>query len=320
MKTPDIIPFGLMPGTTQFDSLLRDCPIEQYRNKFEPLRRLTPRALRAEVASAARVITPVFVPEFLKRCRAGLDLGGFLQKGGTLIVERGDANEEASRITMGGIIMLVTEHCENRPKPDPPVRLYLDECTNARTAGNFEERKAGETRKSGLSWYFLCQWPNFPNGPEGFYQNCNRKEIYRTGHYDLARKLAAIAAPGFPSTDDESHAQRVARLADAITNFQPGQRLVTDRTGSRIERLPMLDNPLPDWPGLREASLQRKIEWIRARPEYGVPCTPSSVSSSESSPRRPSKSQSSSPAERWQRGRRKPADGSSSNDGEEDSR
>lgn len=188
MKRPDIVPYGFIPDTSQFRSLLRDCSRPEIRHKFEALEKLNPRALRAEIGSAARPINAVFQsPAFLKRCRLGFDLGRFLQNRGKLIVERGDENEDVNRTIMGAISMLVTEHCESRAQPSPPVRIYLDECTNARTAGHFEERKAGETRKVGLSWYFMCQWPNFPNGPEGFYQNCNRKEIYRTGHYDLAQ-------------------------------------------------------------------------------------------------------------------------------------
>src|ERR1051326_2590887 len=234
-KSPEIIPFGFMPGTVEFRALLRDCSVDAFRHKFESLEKLGPRALRAEVGSAARLINPVFrAPEFLKRCRSGFDLGAFIQRRGTLIIERGDANEDVNRIITGAIVMLVTEHCETRPAPYPPVRIYLDECTNARTAGNYEERKAGETRKYGLSWYLMCQWPNFPNGPEGFYTNCNRKEIYRTGDYNLARKFAAMAASGFPMSD-VTHAEKVAYLASAIAKFQPGQRLVTDPNGSRIE-------------------------------------------------------------------------------------
>jgi hypothetical protein len=314
-KTPNVIPYGFMPGTTEFRALLSDCTLEEYRHKFQPLEKLNARALRAEIGSAARLINPVFrAPEFLKRCRAGFDVEEFLRQRGKLVIERGDANEDVNRIIMGGIIMLVTEFCENRPVPHPPCRIYLDECTNARTAGNFEERKAGETRKYGLSWYFMCQWPNFPNGPEGFYQNCNRKEIYRTGHYDLARKLATMAAPGFPSLTEETHPQKVARLAAAITNFQSGQRLVTDRTGSRIEYLPMLENPWPDWPGLREAKLQEKIQWIRSRPEYRRDDEPSSeTSSTPETPRSPRSRDDSSPAARLKRRGKKPADGSASN-------
>ncbi|HYV34596.1 MAG TPA: hypothetical protein VE988_02765 [Gemmataceae bacterium] len=315
-KQPDIIPYGFMPDTSEFRTLVRDCSLVEFKTKFAALEKLNPRALRAEVGSASRLINAVFrSPAFLKRCRTGFDLGKFLQSGGKLIVERGDENEDVNRTIMGGISMLVTEHCESRPQPWPPVRIYLDECTNARTAGNFEERKAGETRKYGLSWYFMCQWPNFPNGPEGFYQNCNRKEIFRTGHYELARKLAAMAAAGFPSSDEKSHADKVKELANAIVKFQPGQRLVTDRTGTRIEQVKMLTNPWIDWPGLGEAKVKEKLSWIQSRIEFQKIDEPKSATSLPPETPRLGKSRGdSSPARRLSRRAKKPVDGYASSD------
>lgn len=317
-KDPAIVPYAFMPGTDQFKELIHDCTLPEFRHKFTALEKLNPRALRAELGSASRLANGVFrSPAFLKRCRGGLDLGAFIQNRGKLIVERFGENEDVNRTIMGGISMLVTEHCENRPEPFPPVRIYLDECTNARTAGKFEEQKAGETRKYGESWYFMCQWPNFPNGPEGFYQNCNRKEIYRTGHHDLARKLAAMAAAGFPAPEMK-HSEKLQYLADAITNFQPGQRLVTDRTGSRIERVRMLENPYPDWPGLRDAKLQEKIQWIYSRPEYHVE-RKSESSSKPETPRSSKSRDDSSPAERLKQRERKRHDASPKNDDENES-
>ncbi len=117
-KTPDFIPYGLMPDTSQFRTLLSDCRHDQVRRKFESLEKLKPRALRAEVGSAARLANAVFQSQaFLDRCRSGFEFGQFIQDGGKLIVERGDENEDVNRTIMGGINMLATEHCENRAVP-----------------------------------------------------------------------------------------------------------------------------------------------------------------------------------------------------------
>ena len=185
-KDPAIIPYGFRPGTDEFAVLVRDCPLPDLRHKFAALEGLKPAGLRSEVGSAARLVSGVFGdPEFLAACRPGFDLGAFLQRKGKLLLERGTADEDVTRTIIGGINLLVTEHCEGRPKPYPPVAVLLDECTNAGTAGDFEERKAGETRKFGLHWHFICQHPNFPNGPDGFFQNCQEKHFYRTGDYTL---------------------------------------------------------------------------------------------------------------------------------------
>jgi hypothetical protein len=319
MLTPDKIPYGFMPGSDPFRELLRRCTKEHLRDKFRQLESLSPRALRSEIGSAARLVNAVFQsPAFLARSQGGFDLGAAIQNGCKLIVERGDENEDVCRTIMGGINLLVTDHCESRPKPWPPVRIYLDECTNARTAGLFEERKAGETRKYGLSWYFMCQHPNFPNGPDGFFANCQRKESFRVGHYELARKLAAMFLAGLPS-NGEARASRLDNLVTDLMNLKPGWRWVTDRLGSRKEYVPMLESRWPDWGTLREDKLREKMCKIYARPEYricdrrndGDPETPPSSPSSNDTPPQPNNSpEASSPAERWKARRRKPASGS----------
>src|SRR4051794_36403381 len=114
-KDPRIIPFGFRPGTTEFDALLRDCSLPEIRHKFSQLVGMNPRALRAEVGSATRLVESVFGdPAFAVRCRTSFDLGDFLQRSGKLILERGDADEDVTRTIIGGINMLVTEHCERR--------------------------------------------------------------------------------------------------------------------------------------------------------------------------------------------------------------
>jgi len=318
-KPLSILPYGFVPDTDEFRALLRDCPLPEVRAKFRQLEKLSPRGLRAEVGSAARLVNGVFrSPAFLARSHGGFDLGAFLQGGGKLVVEGGGESEDVKRTILCGINLLVTDHCESRPKPYPPVRIYLDECTNARTAGRFEEQKAGETRKYALSWYFMCQHPNFPNGPDGYFQNCQRKEIYRCGHYELARKLAAMIAAGLPPTD-ETRASRIDALTTDLMNLKPGWRWVTDRSGSRKEYVPLLADPYPPWPGLVEAKMGEKLCRIYARAEYrtagrlggGGPGTPPSSPSSPDTPPPPSSSPgASSPAERWKSRRRKPGSGS----------
>jgi hypothetical protein len=309
---PALIPFGFRPGTDEFAALLRDCQLAEIRHKFQQLSGLHPRALRAEVGSASRLIDGVFRdPSFQLRCRASFDLSRALQSGVTLIVERGNADEDVTRTIIGGINLLVTEHCESRTKPSPPVGIWLDECTNGRTAGDFEARKAGETRKASLHWRFICQHPNFPGGSEGFFQNCQEKHFYRTGDHALARKLAGFVV-GSTRRGEQSRAELIDAVVADLMTFPPGWRFVVGQSGSRKEYVPLLTNPWPDWPGLREAKLQEKLRWIYARPEYGSPVTPLSSNSSTATPQQPPSLQNdSSPARRFKRGSRKPADGSS---------
>lgn len=311
-KPLGILPYGFMPGTSECTALIRDCILPEIRHKFHQLEKLNPRALRAEVGSASRVVTAIFrSPAFLVRSRGGFDLGSFLQNRGTLIVEKGDEiDDDAMRTIMCGISTLVTDHAKSRKVPRPWIRIYLDECVNARTAGTFEERAAAETRKSGLSWYFMSQLLNYPNGPDGFLQNCLRHEVFKSPHYELARKMATDMVAAMPLTE-ESRAERVARLAHDIMNLPPGWRWVRDASGTRKEYVPMLENPWPDWPGLREAKLQEKLQCIYARLEYRAHDeAPSENFSPPETPRSTKSPDVSSPAKRLKRRERKPADGS----------
>ena len=320
VKDPSIIPYGFRPGTDEFTALLRDCPLGDLKHKFQALEAMKPAGLRSEVGSAARLVSGVFGdPEFLAACRPGFDLGAFLQRGGKLLLERGTADEDVTRTIIGGINLLVTEHCEGRAKPYPPVAILLDETTNAGTAGDFEERKAGETRKYGLHWHFICQHPNFPNGPESFFQNCQEKHFYRCGDYTLAHKLAAYIAAGWPRGEKESRAAVIDSLTSDLMHLKPGWRYVIGPGGTRKEYVPMLENPWPDWPGLREAKRKEKLCRIYSRPEYRKTPVPrpsgdpgaTSDSTLPADTASPSSSlpDSPSPAERWKRGRKKPAGG-----------
>lgn len=319
-KDPKIVPYGFRPDSAEFKALLRDCELNEIRNKFEPLAGLNPRALRAEVGSAARLVGGVFgSPEFLAACRPGVHVGAHIQRGGKLLLERGSADEDVTRTIIGGLNLDVTEHCENRPEPYPPVAIILDECTNARTAGDFEQRKAGETRKRKLNWWFICQHPNFPGGADGYFQNCQEKHFYRTGDYTLARKLASFVAAAI-DRGEASRAETVDRIASDLMTFGPGWRYVVGPDGARKEKVPMLTSDFPDWPGLRQDKLEEKLCQIYSRPEYRTPGrpeygaqnTPSDTTSPSDTPSQPSSSRAGlSPAERWARERKRRADGSS---------
>jgi hypothetical protein len=274
-KDPGILPYAFRPGTAEFRALLRDCSSEETRDKFETLTELKPRSLRTEVGSAARLIEPVFSsPEFLAACRPGLNVGAALQRKIKLLIERGTADEDVTRTIIGGLSLVVTEHCEGRLEPWPPVAVILEECTNARTAGPFEERKAGETRKYGQHWWFIAQHPNFPNGPEGFFQNCQEKHFYRTGDFTLARKLASFGV-GATGRSGESRAEALDRVTTELMTFQPGERYVVGPGGVRRDRVEMLVSGWPDWPGLREAKKREIIEWSYRHPERRSVAIPS---------------------------------------------
>lgn len=305
MRKPlTMLPFAFMPGTDEFRWLVRGCELPDIRHKFTQLERLNPRALRAEVGSAARLMNPVFAsPAFQARCRGGFDLRGFLQDRGVLIIERGeDVGDDTMRTVMGAVVLLVIDHAKRRPKPYPPIRVTIDEATNARLVGAPELRGLAETNKNGLYWTFLVQNLDFPGGADAVLQNCTRHEWFGCPFGELARKAASDVVSGLPS-GDESRAERIAALADEIMNLPAGWRWVRDLAGSRKEYVPLLQDPWPDWPGLRERKLAEKLSWIRARPEYGAPSTPSSwTSSAGTAPPPPRSRTDSSPAERFKRG------------------
>jgi hypothetical protein len=296
---------------------VRDCTLPEFKNKFRQLEKLSPRALRAEVGSASRLVNSVFrSPAFAARARGGFDLGAFLQQKGTLIVERGeDIGDDTMRVIMGAIVLLVIDHAKRRPRPYPRIRIYIDEATNAGLVGRPELKGIAETSKNGLYWTFLVQNLDFPGGADAVLQNCLRHEWFGCPFHDLARKAATDVVAGLPA-GDQSRAERIASLTSEIMNLPAGWRWVRDASGSRKEYVPLLENPWPDWPGLREARLQEKLQWIHARPEYGAPATPpSSPSSHDTPPPESSSPEGSSPAERLKRKRRKPADGSAGGGG-----
>ena len=279
------------------------------------LAKLSPRALRAEVGSPSRLVDGVFrSPSFLPQSR-GFQVARFLQKpGNKLLVERGDESEDVGRIIIGAINLLVTEHWRAVHPVAAGANLFR-RMYEREDSGNFERRRAGETGKAGLSWYFMCQHPNFPNGPEGFFANCQRKEIYRST-YEIARKMAPMIVAGLPMSDD-SRASRIDSVTNDIVKFKAGWRWVIDHAGARKEYVPMLENGWVDWPGLREEKEREKLCEIYARPEYArIDPTPSPSTSAPATPPSSSSPGDSSAASRLKRkrGERKPPDGSAGSD------
>ena len=307
-----ILPFAYMPGTEEFTALVRDCTLPDIRHKFQQLEKLSPRGQRAELGSAMRLINAVFrSPAFTARCHGGFDLGGFLQNKGKLVIERGDdIGDDTMRVIMGAIILLVIDHAKRRPQPYPPIRVYIDEATNARLVGGPELRGIAETNKNCLYWEFLVQNLDFPGGSDAVLQNCIRHEWFGCPYHDLARKAATDIVAGLPG-NGESRAERIAELTSEIMNLPPGWRWVRDDRGSRKEYVPLLEDPWPDWPGLREAKLKEKIEWIRSRSEYRKSEEPKSETSSKiETPPSNRSHDDSSPASRLKRREKRPADGS----------
>lgn len=306
-----ILPFGFVPNTKEFETLVEGCTLPEIRAKFRSLAKLNPRALRAEVGSATRLINAVFrSPHFLARCDGEFDIDAFVKAKGKLIVEKGDeVDDDATTTILSARTLAFIDYAKARSGAIPSIRIYLDEGTNAKTAGKIEEKAAGETRKNGLTWYVMCQWPNFPGGTDGYFQNFQRKEIYRTSDRDLARKMANIIASEHPSYET-TRASQVDAITSEIMTLSTGWRFITGPGGSRS---PQYVQPLkhlwPDWPGLREAKLQEKLACIYSRTEYQKPEEPTSVSSSQSETPRPAKSpEDSSPANRWRRRESGPAD------------
>lgn len=311
------LPFALMPGTDEFRTMVRDCTDPELRYKFGHLASLSPRGLRAEVGSAGRLVNGVFrSPSFVVRARGGFDLGAFLQQRGLLVVEKGDdLDDDTMRVVMGAIVQLVVDHAKRRPNPVPPIRIVIDEATNARLVGAPELRGIAETNKNGLYWEFLVQNLDFPGGADGVLQNCLRHEWFGCPHYDLARKAASDVVAGLPR-DERSRAERVADLTDEIMGLEPGWRYVRDRRGSHKEYVPLLVSKWPAWPGLRQAELEEQLRWIYSRPEYRTDSNVDANSDDSSSCSRPPPSRSprgSSPAERWKRAESGPTPGSTGN-------
>lgn len=313
-RGPASIPSLLQPGDEDFERLVSGCTIKSLTRKFRALEKLTPRGLRQEVSSTARLLHSVFRSPYARpRFRGGFDLGAFLESGGKLLVERGrKIGGDPMRLIMGAVILLTRAHAERRPSPLPTIRLRVDEAANAGLLSH-DLRGPSETNKWGLYWEYCLQ--RDPGGGllEDLLQLCPRHEWYLCSARDLARKAALDFDAGLPPAgDEETRAQRVERLTTRFMNLKPGERGVKDADGSRFERVARPESPWPPWPGLHEAKVTEKLQCIHSRKEYAMPATrspgaPSEPPSSPSSPSSPPRHDSSpggsspSPAERWRR-------------------
>lgn len=309
---PTAIGSLLTPASAEFDELVKNCTVAALRSKFLTLKKLTPRGLRGEVGSTVRLLEPVFKSAaFAAACRGGFDLGAFFAKKGRLIVEKGRlAGESPMRVIMGALTLLTWAYAENRGTDLPTVRVRIDEAANAGLLGrNHEVQGAAVTNKWGLYWEYNLQ--RDPGGGllEDLLQLCHRHEFFLCSERSLARKAAIDFDAGLPPVGDEdTRAQRVERLTGQFMNLRPGEVGVRDKSGARFERVPRLENPWPDFPGLRQAKLKEKLACLFRRPEYrassggGSGIDDSTASSGgTAAPPNSSGDSSSSPADRWRR-------------------
>ncbi|MFO0814109.1 MAG: hypothetical protein U0796_12865 [Gemmatales bacterium] len=299
------LPFALMPGTRTFEQLVEGCTDENIQWKFEQIRTMNPRTLRAEVGSATRLLSETFgSPAFALRCSGTpIDVGAFLQSKGILIVERGEViSSQAAATMMGAMILKIIDFVKHRPIPNPPVLLVLEESNNSGLLGRHESQALAETRKYGLFFRIITQTPTFPAEIEdNIFQNCSEHQYFRCASYDVARKAAQDIAAGFHwlAGADISRAETIAQLTTELLHFSPGWRYVRDGRGSRKEFVPLLKDPWV-WPSLQIPKLREKLSRIFSKPEYaGRNVIETSSTSSPNTPRLPSRlPDSSSPAER----------------------
>lgn len=286
-KDPSIVPCGLLPGTPEFRALLRDCPLPDVRHKFQQLDGLSPRALRTEVGSTARLIESFFREDaFVAACRWSphFELGRFIQDGGWLLFERGKADRDVAAVIIRGITRLYADHCESRPEPYPPVVCILDECTNVGTAKEAEQHIAAEDRKyGGPHMWFIVQYPNFYD-PEAFFQVCQEFHAYKCADEGYARKQAkkiAAAMGDFSQVD---------RITSELLRFKVGQRYRVGRDGVHLEEVPPLQSKWPSWKlpdgrTLADVKLEEKLCKIYQRSEYRSPSgSAAATASGNSSP------------------------------------
>lgn len=335
-KSPLLLPFAFLPGTKEFEELVRDCILPEIKAKFQALEKLTPRALRAEVGSASRLVNAVFRSEaFRRRCQGGFDLAAFYQNKGKLIIEAGSEITEAARsVIISTLVVLTIEIAKRRAHPYPVIKIRLDEANNARLVTNHVLKGIAELRKYGVFFEFYVQNLNFPGNVAEILQNCRIHHWYACASRELARQAAIDVAAGLSRDSEDSRADFIEGLTDEILFLKPGWRWSRYPWGSKKEYVPLVESPYPNWPGLRETMFQKKLADIFSRPEYmrEAPCPtsagpnsgdsetpPSSPSSPVSPPPAPKSGSGFSPASHWKQKRKKPASGSSSNESESES-
>jgi hypothetical protein len=215
---------------------------------------------------------------------------------------------------MGAIILKTIDYAKRRPTPFPPLLIVLEEANNAGLLGKYESHALAETRKYGLFFRIVVQSPTFPPDiAENVFQNTGRKEYYRCGSYDVARKAALDIAAGmyFPSDSEISRAEHVARLTTDLLNMPPGTRYVRDQFCSRREYVPLLKAPWT-FASLQAKKLREKLARIYTKPQYAgrTAIRPSSNWLPTIPPRPNNLPAPSSPAQRWKQRGRRPADDS----------
>jgi hypothetical protein len=183
--------FAFYPQSSWFKNLVTQCRIRELTDKFAELRK----GGLGKVASARRLMTSTFrAPAFEVRCGKSFNLEKFLRGGGILILEGGPGvSFDAMRTIMGAVILKVIDYVRNRSRPEPRVRLVIDEAANADLLGMFECRAMAETQKMGLDFSVLVQNLNFGNSAvtDGVLQNCLRHEWFYCANEAVARAGAA---------------------------------------------------------------------------------------------------------------------------------
>jgi hypothetical protein len=290
--------YAFRVGHPTFERLVRDCTEHDVRHEFEQIACGVIKP--GQYNAAARLINAVCdAPAFIARCGWALDFGSFLDNGGILLVEGGAVSQLVLQTILGSIGLQTIHYVRTRARSSPRVLLAMDEATNAMQIGaaGHEVNACAECQKMGLDIHVLVQSLNFPNShiTDGILTNCTRHEWMHAANAAVARK----AADDLGSSDYE----------ERIRTLRVGQRFVKERDRVWFETVPPLPNPWV-FPQLAAKKIQRAIDEIRERPEYGEdpPCSPgaSATTNSNGSPpdtfAGPATSNDSSPARRRRTG------------------
>jgi hypothetical protein len=265
--------YAFRVGHPTFQRLVRDCQHPDVRYDFE---QIAERVIKqGQYSGAARLINAVCdAPSFIGRCGTAFQLPRFLDNHGILLVEGGPVSQPVLQTILGSIILQTIHYVRTRRFPSPRVLLVLDEATNANLVGaaGHEVRALAECQKMGLDIHILVQSLNFPSSyiTDGVLTNCTRHEWFYAANAAVARK----AAEDLGNTELEA----------TIRQLSVGQRYVKERTHTFFEVVPELPN-LWVFPQLAERKVQRAIDLIRQRPEYGGDdeCPPGATATTPSS-------------------------------------
>ena len=156
---------------------------------------------------------------------------------------------------MGAVILKVIDYVRNRTRPEPRVRLVIDEAANADLLGMFECRAMAETQKMGLDFSVLVQNLNFGSSAvtDGVLQNCLRHEWFYCAN-------EAVARIGAADLGDSSYKERLMLLPRGV-------RIVRENRQVFQEYVKPLEN-LWHFPGLGEQKAKEALRRTRSRKEY----------------------------------------------------